>query len=162
MLRFYGAHPSIFLKTAVVYETCLRSISCSVLRLARAACTERLLWDDTAELFQKPQLEPLRVVTLRQNQVQVSEFVPEVALLQRLMIGDFEMFQAGEGFQHGEVGCTWLVQAGEQSIDCTQSSLWRDEQICPAFTRVSYAFYVGNSFEGADDCCADGDNTFTS
>ena len=100
MLRFYGAHPSIFLKTAVVYETCLRSISCSVLRLARAACTERLLWDDTAELFQKPQLEPLRVVTLRQNQVQVSEFVPEVALLQRLMIGDFEMFQAGEGFQH--------------------------------------------------------------
>ena len=55
---------------------------------------------------------------LRQNQMHIPEFVPEVALLQRFAIGDLEMFQARESLQHGEVGRAWFVQAGDHGVHC--------------------------------------------
>ncbi len=94
--------------------------------------------------------------------MEVPEFVPEVAFLQCLAIGNVEMIKAGKGFQHREVRCAGFVEAGEQGVDCAQPSLWRDEQVCPAFTGMRCAFNIGDSFEGADDRGADSDDTFTS
>src|SRR5436309_13440259 len=98
---------------------------------------------------------------LRQNQMQIPEFVPEVALLQRFTVGDLEMFQARESLQHGEVGRAWFVQAGDHGIHGAQPSLRGDYQLCPAFAWMRRALLVGYGLQGTHNRCADSDDAFS-
>ena len=93
--------------------------------------------------------------------MQIPEFVPEVALLQRFAIGDLEMFQARESLQHGEVGRAWFVQAGDHGIHGAQPSLRGDYQLCPAFAWMRCALFVGYGLQGTHNRCADSDDAFS-
>jgi len=66
-------------------------------------------------------------VTSWQNQVQISEFVPEVALFECFAVGEFQVGAPGYCFQHGQVRGERLMQAGEQAIDGAYTALGSDD-----------------------------------
>src|SRR3954454_24449481 len=53
----------------------------------------------------------------RQDQVQVAELVPAVAVLERSVVGTLEELGAGCGLEQLEVRGLRLVPAGEQAVD---------------------------------------------
>src|SRR4051794_39862458 len=95
---------------------------------------------------------------LWQDQVQVAELVPEVAMFECCAVGYFEMLDSGDGFQHRQVRGSRLVETGEQSTDGPNAALRCDDLVRPPFARMGYALSVGDSLKRAYDRCSDGDH----
>src|SRR3712207_1058252 len=104
-----------------------------------------------------------------QNQMQVSELVPEIASFQRLGVGDFEMicdrggeriFQraADERLQHRQVGGARFVQPCQHRVDGPYAALRGYEYVGPTLARVGRAVSSGDRLEGAHDRGPDGDH----
>src|SRR5512147_3136 len=68
------------------------------------------------------------------------------------------MLPSGEGFEHGEMRGTWLVQTRQQSIKGADAALWGHHEAGPPFAGMHCSISVSDAFEGADGGRADGDN----
>ena len=67
--------------------------------------------------------------TLRQDQVDVAELVPEVAARRGSpAYARLEQRAAGDGLEHAQVGGLRLVPAGEQAVDRVHAALGRDDE----------------------------------
>src|SRR5918994_2999916 len=97
-----------------------------------------------------------------QDQVQVSELVPEVASFQGFGVGDFEMLRAGcgkwafrhasdERLQHRQMGGARFVQPGQHRVNGPYAALRGYEDSGPALARVCRAISIGDRLEGAHD-----------
>src|SRR5918993_2214897 len=83
-----------------------------------------------------------------QDQMQVSELVPEVASFQGFGVGDFEMLPARDGvfgpasyqcLQHRQVGGARFVQSCQHRVDGPDAALRGYEEVGPALARVGRA-----------------------
>ena len=58
-----------------------------------------------------------------EDQVTVAEFVPEIAVLQRACVAVLHESCSGDGFEDLEVGGLRLVPAGQQPVNCPDTSI---------------------------------------
>src|SRR4028118_2155092 len=86
-----------------------------------------------------------------QDQMQVPELVPEVALFQGLPVGDPEVAASGYRFEQPEVGGARLVQAGEHRAHGPDAAFGRDDLAGPSFSGVRRAVGTGHGLQGPHD-----------
>src|SRR5487761_1116893 len=84
-----------------------------------------------------------------EQQVDVSELVPEVSLGQAGPVGRLEHVAAGDGLEHHEVRRLGLVPAGQQTVDQTYATFGRDDQIGPPVDRPRGTVGTDRRLEGA-------------
>src|ERR671910_2694838 len=104
-----------------------------------------------------------------QDQMQVSELVPEVASFQGFGVGDFEMLRAGGGklafrhasderLEHRQMGGARFVQPRQHRVDGPYAALRCYKDVGPALAWVGRVVPIGDRLEGAHDCGPDGNH----
>ena len=68
--------------------------------------------------------------------MQVAEFVPEITLLQRGLIGHTQMVWTGNRFQHSQMCGLRFVEAGEQTVYGIHPTLGGNDQARPTLARM--------------------------
>src|SRR5439155_16797426 len=70
--------------------------------------------------------------SVRQDQVQVAELVPEVAGVQRGTVDPLHVRAPGDRLEQNQVRRLRLMESGEQAVDDLDATLRGDDQVCPA------------------------------
>ena len=100
-------------------------------------------------------------MALWQDEVQVTEFVPEIALPQCFLVSDLEVGAPGKGLEHQQVRSAWFVQPCQQRVYSSDAATGRHYHLRPTFTGMRCSGFVGNGFQGAYYGCADRDDALT-
>src|SRR5829696_8067919 len=113
--------------------------------------------------------EALSLLVSWQDQMQIPELMPEIASVQGLGVGDFDMLPArggegasrpacGERLEHRQVGRARFVQPCQHGVNRPYAAFRRYEEVGPALTRMGRAVSVRDRLEGADYGGPDGDH----
>ena len=76
--------------------------------------------------------------------MQVAKFVPEVALLQGLLVGQGKVAAVGQGGQHGQMRRAGFVQPGQQAIHRTADAEGATAEVLRRHPDGSWKFVIDN------------------
>ena len=94
-----------------------------------------------------------------QDQVHVSEFVPEIATGEGRFVRVTHQLPSGNRLEHHEVRRRGLVPSGDHSVDDPNPSLRRDDQVGPPVVGVSVAVLSDRGLEAANHGGANSDDS---
>jgi hypothetical protein len=102
--------------------------------------TQQRIWEATDNLYAENLLLPKSAVVLlpHQNQMTITKFVPEIALLDRHAIAVLNRFSPRHRIEHGEMTGERIMKAGHQSIDHLHPALWMDKEAGKATGRTDF------------------------
>jgi len=72
-----------------------------------------------------------RISILRQNQMGITEFMPEISGAQCGRVGVRDVRTPGDCFEHRQVGRARFMEAGEQAVNETNGSLGGNKEVRP-------------------------------
>src|SRR5262249_52791568 len=137
--------------TAVVRRR--RSLKCSSVA-PRASLRDSSMKSRTRRAKNMPRLSRrarTKRLSLRHDEVAVSELVPEGALLERLAVRLRYQVVPGDRPQQLQMGRFRLVPAGEEAVDGVGTAVGSQDEVRPALAGGDGAVRLGHRLERADD-----------
>src|SRR5438105_9915905 len=90
--------------------------------------------------------------------MQITEFVPEVFMLERHRVCLLDRVTSRNCLEQGQMRGARLVKTGQQSVDDPDAALRRNDQIGPASGTDEFAVPINTTFQRADNGGSDGDH----